>query len=70
MQLEPQLRPQAYRRRRGGYLDLDKLWLLARFSTTVDDLRDHNLNLPSALCQLREPKGPQPAVPPTVGDRW
>jgi hypothetical protein len=31
------------------------------------DLRDHNLNLPSALDQLLEPKGPRPAVPPSGG---
>ena len=31
------------------------------------DLRDHNLNLPSVLSQLLEPKGPQPAVPPNRG---
>jgi hypothetical protein len=28
------------------------------------DLRDHNLNLPSALSQLLEPQGPRPALPP------
>jgi hypothetical protein len=32
--------------------------------TWIRDLRDHNLNLSSALSQLREPKGPRPAVPP------
>jgi hypothetical protein len=31
--------------------------------TRTPDLRDHNLNLPSALPQLLEPKGPRPAVP-------
>jgi hypothetical protein len=31
------------------------------------DLRDHNLNLPSMLSQLHEPKGPRPAVPPNRG---
>jgi hypothetical protein len=35
--------------------------------TRTPDLRDHNLNLSSALSQLREPKGPRPAVPP---NRW
>src|SRR5918995_6244383 len=33
----------------------------------LNDLRDHNLNLPSASSQLPEPKGPPPAVPPNRG---
>jgi hypothetical protein len=32
--------------------------------TRTPGLRDHNLNLSSALSLLPEPKGPRPAVPP------
>jgi hypothetical protein len=34
------------------------------------DLRDHNLNRPLTSSQLHELEGRQPAVPPSVGDRW
>jgi hypothetical protein len=35
--------------------------------TRTPALRDHNLNLPTALSQLLEPKGPRPVVPPNRG---
>jgi hypothetical protein len=36
-------------------------------ATANRDRRDHNLNLSSAFSQLREPKGPRPAIPPNRG---
>jgi hypothetical protein len=37
------------------------------WETRPSDLRGHNPNLPSALAQLLEPKGPRPAIPPNRG---
>jgi hypothetical protein len=50
MLLKRQLRPEAYGRRRGGYLDRRRAPTADTRvpSATFDDLRDHNLNRPCA----------------------
>jgi hypothetical protein len=67
-QLERKLRPEAYRMRRGGYIDRRRTLAsdTRAYAAMLDDLRD-TMKLPSALSQLREPKGPRPAVPPNRG---
>jgi hypothetical protein len=62
MQLERQLRPEAYGHRRGGYIDRRRT-SAADMPATFDDLRDHNPNRPPASSQLLEPEGRRPAVP-------
>jgi hypothetical protein len=65
---EPYLR---VRWSQGGSAEWKPLWA-GMATTTAErlgtyDPRDHNPNLPSTLSQLREPKGPRPAVPPNHG---